>query len=254
MRAFLAFTKKEWLELFRTGRLAILLVLFSLFGIMNPAVAKLTPWMTEMMAESLKENGFTVTTVKVDAMTSWTQFYKNIPIALVIFLLMFGGILTAEYQKGTLINMLTKGLPRWKVVLSKGCVMTVVWTVCYWLCYGITYIYNWYFWENGIASHLGFAAVCVWVLGIWLIVVILLMSTIFQTSSAVLAATGGIAAVSYVVGLIPKVRKFLPTQLLAVSGLLSGAGSVEEYWCTAGVTIGLGAVGLLAAVIIYNRR
>lgn len=254
MRAFLAFTKKEGVELIRTGRLAILLVLFSLFGIMNPAVAKLTPWMMEMMADSLKETGLTVAAVKVDAMTSWTQFYKNIPIAMVIFLLMFGGILTAEYQKGTLINMLTKGLARWKVILAKGCIMTATWTVCYWLCYGITYGYNWYFWGNGIASHLGLAAACVWILGIWLIAVILLMSTMFQTSSAVLAVTGGIALVSYVVGLIPKARKFLPTHLLAASGMLSGAGSVEEYWCAIWVTIGLGVVGLLAAVIVYNKK
>lgn len=254
MRAFLAFTKKEWVELIRTGRLAILLVLFSLFGIMNPAIAKLTPWMMETMADSLKKTGLTVAAVKVDAMTSWMQFYKNIPIAMVIFLLMFGGILTAEYQKGTLINMLTKGLARWKVILAKCFIMTATWTVCYWLCYGITYGYNWYFWENGIASHLGFAAACVWMLGIWLIAVILLMSTVFQTSSAVLAATGGIVAVSYAIGLIPKARKFLPTHLLEASGMLSGAGSIEEYWCTVWITIGLGVVGVLAAVLAYSKK
>ena len=50
MRAFL---KKEWMEAVRTGRLGILLLVFVLFGIMNPAMAKLTPWMMELMADSL---------------------------------------------------------------------------------------------------------------------------------------------------------------------------------------------------------
>ena len=53
MNAFIAFTKKEWLETIRSGKLVILTVLFLLFGIMNPAIAKLTPWMMELMSESL---------------------------------------------------------------------------------------------------------------------------------------------------------------------------------------------------------
>ena len=51
----------------------------------------------------------------------WMQFYKNIPIALVVMLLLFGGLLTNELQKGTLIPVLTKGLSRWKVLLTKDC-------------------------------------------------------------------------------------------------------------------------------------
>ena len=40
-----AFLKKEWMEMTRTGRMWILVLIFVLFGIMNPAMAKLTPWM-----------------------------------------------------------------------------------------------------------------------------------------------------------------------------------------------------------------
>ncbi len=54
---FAAFLKKEWTELARSGRLLILLVMFLLFGIMNPAIAKLTPWLMEQMAEQLAEAG-----------------------------------------------------------------------------------------------------------------------------------------------------------------------------------------------------
>ena len=49
----IAFWKKEWLEQLRSGKLIILGILFVLFGIMNPAVAKLTPWLLEAMADSL---------------------------------------------------------------------------------------------------------------------------------------------------------------------------------------------------------
>ena len=36
-----AFLKKEWMEWKRTGRMAVLLLVFLLLGIMNPALAKL---------------------------------------------------------------------------------------------------------------------------------------------------------------------------------------------------------------------
>ena len=60
MRAFLAFTKKEWLELLRTGKCTLLLILFALLGIMNPAIARLLPRMLEMVSGSLDDMGLTV--------------------------------------------------------------------------------------------------------------------------------------------------------------------------------------------------
>ena len=56
-----AFLKKEWMEWSRTGRMLILLLVFALFGIMNPAIAKLTPWMMENMAGSLSDAGLVAT-------------------------------------------------------------------------------------------------------------------------------------------------------------------------------------------------
>ena len=159
MRAFL---KKEWMELVRTGRLLLLLLIFVLFGIMNPAIAKLTPWMMGIMVEQLAESGLALTAVTVDAMTSWTQFYKNIPMALGVFVLLHSGIFTTEYQKGTLIPVVTKGLSRPRIAAAKTILLLGTWTVLFFLCYGITYGYNAVFWDNGIARFPLLGAVCCW--------------------------------------------------------------------------------------------
>lgn len=53
MKTFFVFVKKECMELLRTGKLTVLLIIFILFGIMNPAIAKLTPWLMEAMADTL---------------------------------------------------------------------------------------------------------------------------------------------------------------------------------------------------------
>lgn len=57
MRQLSAFLRKEGMEFIRTGKIWILLIIFILFGIMNPAIAKLTPWMVETMSDSLAESG-----------------------------------------------------------------------------------------------------------------------------------------------------------------------------------------------------
>lgn len=254
MTQLMAFTKKEFMEVIRTGKFLILTVLFIIFGVMNPAIAKLTPWMMEAFSESLKGSGLTVTEAKVDALTSWTQFYKNVPMALIVFLLMFSGILAVEYQKGTLINMITKGLTRWKIVVSKSVVLLLLWSFGYWMCYGITYGYNEYFWDNSIAKDVAFAAFCVYMLGVWLIALLMLMSTIFSSGSAVAVGTGGVFFVIYLLSMLPDLKEYLPTCLMGASGLLSGAGEAGDYTTALVVAVGLTVVQLVVAVLAFNRK
>ena len=137
MKPLLAFMKKEYLEAARTGKLMILMLLFVLFGIMNPAIAKLTPWLMEMMSDTIAESGLIVTDIQVDAMTSWTQFFKNIPMALIAFVLIFSDIFTREYRSGTLLLILTKGLSRYKVVLAKALILLSLWTFGYGICFAV---------------------------------------------------------------------------------------------------------------------
>ena len=160
MKGFVAFFEKEVRELVRTKRLMILLAVFVIVGIMNPAVAKLTPKLFELMADDLSEQGIVLGEMKVTALDSWTQFVKNMPMALIVMLIVFGGIYTSEYTKGTLIPLLTKGLSRGSVVLSKLAAMLLTWSAGLWLCYGITYFYSDWYWDNSFVSELGFACFC----------------------------------------------------------------------------------------------
>ena len=95
-----AFWKKEWLAQLRTGKLLILLLLFTAFGIMNPAIAKLTPWLLETMGDSLASSGLIVTQVEITAMDAWAQFFKNIPMALIVFVVLFVFVLAMLCARG----------------------------------------------------------------------------------------------------------------------------------------------------------
>lgn len=254
MKPLIAFMQKEVLELYRTGKLFLMVILFVLFGIMNPAIAKLTPWLMEMSAESLKESGMVLGSVKVDAMTSWAQFYKNVPIVLIVFVILSSAVLTNEYQKGTLINMLTKGLQRWKIVAAKAIVLIVLWSVCYWMHYGITYAYTAYFWDNSTVNHPMLGAVCPYLFGIFLIVLIFLFSSFMNGNSAVLIGVAAVVGVSYLAGMIPKAEKYLPIRLLSSGELLSGAAKISDFYGAMLVTAVLCAAGLGLAAAVFNRK
>lgn len=254
MRQLTAFTKKEFVEFIRTGKLWIMLIIFFMFGIMNPAIAKLTPWLYEMMSESMQEQGIVIASVKVDALTSWMQFYKNIFMAVLVLAVMLSGILTIEYQKGTLINMLTKGLARWKVIAAKSIAAIAVWSVCYWLCFGVTYGYNAYFWNNKVASHVGTGAACIYLFGILVIVLLIFASAVLRSNFAVLLMTGGILMITYLAGLVPAIAEYNPIRLLSAGNMVYNGGKPEDFIWAAVVTAILCVAGFIGAVICFDKK
>lgn len=254
MKQFAAFTKKEILEQLRTGRLLVLIIIFCLFGIMNPAIAKMTPWMMEMMSEQLAESGMAVTVVDVDALTSWTQFFKNMPMALIVFLILFSGIFTTEYQKGTLINVVTKGMKRWKIFASKMSVMMIIWTLGCLICYGITFGYNAYFWDNSVAHNVFFAAVCFYLFGLWLISVLGLASVFCNSAGSVMLALGAAFGASYLLGLFPAVKEYVPSYLLQSPGMLTANNDTGDYLLAVLILLVLIALQSIFSVAVFNKK
>ncbi len=254
MKSLFAFMKKEWLETVRSGKIVILVILFVLFGIMNPAVAKLTPWLMETLADSLAEAGMIVTAVQVDALTSWTQFFKNIPIGLIAFVLIYSNTFTKEYQSGTLVLMLTKGLARCRVVLSKAALMLLFWTFCYLLSFAVTYGYNAYFWDNSIACHLLPAVANWWLFGVWVISLIVISSALSSSNTSVILGTGAIVLASYFAGFFPKLQQYTPTLLINTASLLSGSEGLDAYVKAVVITVVLCVICIAASIPIMNKR
>ena len=254
MRSLIAFTKKEFTEQLRTGKVLLLGILFTLFGIMNPATAKLTPWLMEQLADTLAESGMTITSVTVTALDSWMQFFKNISTALIAFVLLESSIFTKEYRTGTLILSLTKGLSRCKVVLSKTFTLMTMWTASYWLYFGITYAYTAYYWDNSIVSYLTPSVVFWWVFGLWVTSLMVWFSTLFSTNTGVLVGTGGVVLASSLGGMIPKVAKVLPTFLTDGNSLIYGQKSPDEYMAALIITAVMTLVLLAFSLIIFNKK
>ncbi len=254
MKSLIAFSKKERMEQARSGKLLIIGIMFVLMGIMNPAIAKMTPWLLEMMSESLEKIGMTITQIKVSALDSWQQFYKNIPMGLIAFLLIEGGIFTKEYESGTLLLSLTKGLERYKVVVSKAFVLIALWTVGYWLCFVISYGYNAYFWDNSVAQNLIPSAVNWWIFGLFILSLTVFFSVLSKSNSAVFGGVGGSVLAMYILSLFPKLKEYFPLMLADGNSLISGLKDVKAYGTAVCITIVLSALCFAASIPIFNKK
>jgi ABC-2 type transport system permease protein len=254
MKGFKAFIAKEIRELIRTKRLMILFGIFVIIGIMNAAIAKLTPKFLEMMAKELEEQGITLGAVNVTSMDAWSQFVKNIPTALIVLLIMFGGIYTSEYSKGTLIPLLTKGLSRSTVVLSKLVVMLLSWSLGLWLCFGITYFYSGFYWDNSVVHELFFGAFCWWLFGTFLISCIVFFSSIAGSAIQVILGTGAVYFVMTLIGMFSKVKKYLPVILTDTLPLYKGELEPKEYYRAVIITVLLSLILVVSALPLTHKR
>ena len=254
MRQLLALTKNEFLALVRTGKITVLLIVFSIFGILNPALAKLTPWMLSLMSESFANQGISIGVIAVNALTAWTQYFKNLFMEYVILLALFGGIFASEYQSGTLVNILTKGLPRWKVALSKWLVVFVCWSVCSWLTFGITFGYSAYFWDNAIVSHLLLAACCAYLLGVWLFSLEVAFASAFSSGMNALLCTGAVYAFLFALSLLPSCAPWLPVRLNDAFSLLTGDLVPADFTRAILATAGLCLANLALCVAGFQRK
>lgn len=226
MRAFIAFTKKELCETSRTYKLMIFLLVFFLLGIMNPFTAKITP----ELLKSLDSDQITITITDPTANDSWVQFYKNVPqMGLIVLVIVFSGIMAGEFTKGTLINMLTKGLSRRVVVFAKLASASILWTVSYLLCFAVSYFYTVYFWPDGEINNLAMALLTLWLFGEMLITAVLFGGVLFKNTYGALLFTGLLVAVMYIINIIPEVSKYNPASLTSCGySLITGESSAAD--------------------------
>ena len=247
MKGFTAFFIKELREMIRTKRMMIILGIFLVVGILSPAMAKLTPELMKMAAEDFTEMGVTVGEIKVTALDSWAQFTKNMPTALIVVIIMMSGIYTSEYARGTLVPLITKGL-------SRQAVMLITWSAGAWLCYGVTYFYTEWYWDNNTAKALSFGAFCIWLFGVLMISCIVFFSSLASSGAQVMLGTGAVYIAMTMAGLYSKAKEYLPTRLLDSNPLYRGELLPGDYTKAAVISAAVSAVLILAALPITKRR
>lgn len=252
MRSFLAFTKKELLEANRTYKLWIMAAVFLLLGIMNPITAKITP----QLLKDFMPQGIKITISEPTALDSWTQFFKNVPqMGLIVLVIMFSGIMAAEFSRGTLIIILTKGIARRTVILSKFTMAVSLWTRDLAVCFTVSYAYTVYFWNGNGLSDIAVAVLCLWLFGVLLVSAVMLGGVLFRNSYGALLFVLGLIAIMFIVNLIPQLQKYNPILLAAGNmDLITNKLAVSDLTVPAVICVTVIVGFMILAVEAFNKK
>ena len=190
------------------------------------------------------------------ALDAWKQFYKNISgVGFSAFIILYGSCLSSEYSKGTLVLMVTKGLPRKAVILAKYTVAAVLMTICYWSSYAAAYGYTAFLWHDTSLLHVPLAAFALWLIGFLYLSILMIGCVIFKQTFTTILFTGGIVAVISLLGVIEPIAEFNPFLLTSKNvDLLSGETVPSDFIVPALLSAAISILGLLTAIKLFNKK
>jgi len=266
MKNYFIFLKKELFEAVKTYKLLIMGVVFLLFGMASPLMAKFTPEIIKWAMESdpaMAGMDFSGLITQPSALDSWFQFYGNAgQMGFFVLVIIFSSMLSSELSIGTLTIMLSKGLSRSAVILSKLTSAVLIWTASFGLSVLTAWGYTNYIFDNGVVN-LFFAMFCLWLFGMFLLAVTALMATLVNKGYACMFSVGAVVIVLSLIDLIPKAKKYNPISLSTSSRMLlareaSLQNAVEaipkEFIPAIITTVILILVFTVLAVISFNKR
>ena len=244
MRIFLSLLKKEAIEGARTKKIISTFILFLFIGLISPLTAKLTP----MILQSISTGNIDINVAPPSEIDSWTQFFKNISqIGMFGLAIILSTQMANEFQKGTLINLLSKGLPRYQVVLSKIIYNFILWFIAYFCSFILTYFYTKYFFGISFPiRNILMAALLPFVFGLFLISLEILAGVISGNVIGTLILTTAGIVTQLILSIRDEIVKYMPIALIGKPvNLIKGIGYDDYY-----VPIIAGSILLILCIVI----
>lgn len=252
MRIFLSLLKKEAIEGARTKKMISTFILLLFIGLISPLTAKLTP----MILQSIATGNIDINVAIPSEIDSWTQFFKNISqIGMFGLAIILSTQMVNEFQKGTLINLLSKGLPRYQVVLSKIFYNFILWFIAYFCSFILTYFYTKYFFGISFPiRNIPMAALLPFVFELFLISLEILAGVISgNVIGTLILMTAGIV-IQLILSIRDEIVKYMPIALIGKPvNLIKGIG-YDDYYVpiiTGGILI---IICIVISIAVINKK
>lgn len=244
------FLKKEWIENIKNRKLLIVLILTLLFGFMGPIMAKITPDIMSMAIDSKIADLMPTPTV-VD---SWLQFYKNVgQMLLILFVIMFGDILSREISQSTLVPLITKGLKKSSVLKAKSIFLMGTWSISILLAAVITHFYNYLIFDEfgKIISIMPMIDVCLF--GLLVISALICGSVLLKGYGNLLLVVLTIGG-SFLLAIPTATKGWSPINLMSQNAEKMFQAKLATEWQSYMLTMVLIVVLLLTSRYVFNRK
>jgi ABC-2 type transport system permease protein len=243
--------RKELLEAWRGKRFLVAVILLGAFGMMSPLLAK---FMREIFSAVPGAEMFSAMIPEATVMDAIGQYIKNIEqFGILLALLLSMGLVTGEKEHGTAALMLSKPLSRNSFILSKFLGVAVVLLAAVFVAAIGGYYYTLFLFEPlPLGNWLAFNGA---LLLVFLVVtaITLLFSTLFNSQAAAAGAGLGLYLLISLLGNSPTLAPYTPGYLVNWGvGLFNGG--TEPAWASLGVCLGLIAICLTFACLVFRRQ
>lgn len=252
MKHFLIYTKKELIEHVRTYKLLILAAVFLILAMISPLLAKMMP----DIFKSLEFEGLIITIPEPTYIDAYTQFFKNMTqIGFICILLVFSGILSQEIARGTLIIILSKGLPRSIIIIAKFIAAALQWTIIYAAAALVNHLYTLYFFDVVSSEGILFSIFCLWLFGIFVLALLMFASAVTSANYGGLLLSGLILVILIAVNIFPGIQAFNPVSLAAENiAIMTQRTEIDAMLPSILSTSGLSIVFLVLAIQIFKHK
>lgn len=243
--------RKEWMELVRTKRLLIALVVLILFGMTSPLLAKMTPEIITLVPGGEQFAGVIPTPTINDAVV---QYIKNVSQFGVLLALLFGmGSMANERDKGTAAMVLSKPMPRATFLIAKIAAYTSLFTLAIVIagtaCYYYTFVL---FGKLEIIPYLQLNGLILLYLLVFVAITVF-FSTLTKTQYIAIGMAFGTLILFGIIGAIPGWGVYIPDLLVLNAGMI-GVGANPESWIGLWVSIGLIVFSVLASWLVFRKQ
>ena len=228
-----------------------MLCVFVFLGILSPLTAMLLP---QLLGSIDLGDGIILTLPEPSAMDAWLQFFSNIgQLGMLVVIIMFSGIMANEFSRQTLVILLTKGLSRMAIILSKFIAASLVWSLAFLLSLAITAAYVAFYWEINILNGL-FAFFSLWLFGELLISLLIFGGTLFASFYGALALAGASIITLALISIVPDLQRFNPLSLSGGTVVLLNGTQHTEFFMPAILICLVAIITLIAASIVVFKR
>jgi ABC-2 type transport system permease protein len=252
--AYLTLLRKELLELWRTRKALVVLVVFLLFGLTSPLLAR---FVTEIIMSVPGAEEFAGLIPEPRAADAVAQFIENITqFGFIMTLLLCMGLIAGEKERGTAAMILSKPAPRWAFVLSKFDALALIYLPALLIAgLGAGYYTNQLF-DPGLT--LGPFLLGVLLLWLWLMAIaaLVLLGSALGRTTLMGAGLGLLVCVAlFIVGAFPQPATLLPSGLVMWAAQLGVPEPVPiNGWGALAGTLVLILFCLVAAVGVVERQ
>lgn len=252
MRNTWFFIRKESLESLRSYHLLIIAIVFIIFGIEGPLMAKLTPDILKMASSS----SFTIKMPDPTSIDAWQQYYKNMTqIGIFVLVVIFSGTVSGEVSRGTLVNLVTKGLSRYSIIIAKYFVAYMQWCFAILITFLINWAYTAYYFPDNKTPNVWSGMSLLIIFGLMFVAVTIFGSTLSNSNYMGFLTAVVVFIILTLLNLFKEFKHYNPIALVTDNmSLIKGTKQIATIMPAIWITIVSSIVIIYLAILILNKK